>query len=226
MFLKSLKLWMDPVARTGPESMAIDEWLLSLYQEPILRVYRWNGAWGSIGYFDRLHQAQEALPGLQWVRRWTGGGTVDHRRDWAYTLIIPFASIGDRRLASTETYRDIHQALAAALAPEGLDVRLSCGNESTGANTCFDNPVNHDLMDGSGKKIAGAGQRRSSTAMMHQGSVALPLDDDEASKARSERFAAALAETWSSWSLEPPKERMMMAVRQCYGNPEWTERRL
>jgi len=39
-------------------------------------------------------------------------------------------------------------------------------------------------------------------------------------------FAAALAESWSPWTLEPPKERLMMAVRQCYGNPEWTQRRM
>jgi len=226
MFLKSLKLWIDPVARTGPESMAIDEWLLSLYQEPILRVYRWKGEWGSIGYFDRLSQAQEALPGLEWVRRWTGGGTVDHRKDWAYTLIVPFSAMGDRRIAGGDTYRDIHEALAVALEPEGLDASLSCGNLSTGASTCFDNPVSHDLIDSTGTKIAGAGQRRSSTAMMHQGSVALPLEDDEASKARSERFAAALADSWSHWTLEPPKERLMMAVRQQYGNPEWTQRRM
>jgi hypothetical protein len=38
-----LKLWVDPVARVAPESMAVDEWLLETAQQPVLRVYRWLG---------------------------------------------------------------------------------------------------------------------------------------------------------------------------------------
>ena len=76
---ENLQLWLDPVARPGPEAMAVDEWLLGEVQVPLLRIYRWQGEWGSLGYFGSLSEAQKNFPGLQWVRRWTGGGTVDHR---------------------------------------------------------------------------------------------------------------------------------------------------
>ena len=107
MKLEGLQLWIDPVARTGPESMAVDEWLLGL-NAPILRVYRWQGEWGSCGYFDSLSTAKNSFPELkQWVRRWTGGGTVDHRADWPYTLIVPSRN-DQQRLGGLESYRLIH----------------------------------------------------------------------------------------------------------------------
>ena len=227
MLQQSLNLWIDPEARTGPESMAIDEWLLGLNREPVLRVYRWKGEWGSIGYFDRLSKAREAFPGLQWVRRWTGGGTVDHRNDWAYTLVVPHSSTGERRLGGADSYRNIHSALAKALEPEGLDVRLSCGNESTGATTCFDNPVCHDLINSEGKKLAGAGQRRSNIGMMHQGSVALPIEDEAGFNQRAERLAETLSSgDWFSSQLQVPADWLKLTVSQRYGHVQWTERRL
>lgn len=228
MTLSHLKLWMDPRPRTGPEAMAVDEWLLLKYPHPILRVYRWEGEWGSLGYFDRLSVAQRAVPGVaQWVRRWTGGGTVDHRKDWAYTLIIPGADKRDRNLGGAESYRYIHSALARALEPEGLDVTLSCGNLMTGSKACFENPVAHDLINAAGQKLAGAGQRRSTSGMMHQGSVALPLEDDDASRERAERLAAELTE--NSWQTvnktDVPASWLRDAVRGRYGHPQWTGRR-
>ena len=156
---QTLQLWVDPLERAGPEAMAVDEWLLETAVTPVLRVYRWLGNWASVGYFGALDQAMAAFPGVCWVRRWTGGGTVDHRADWTYTVVAPAGeALAAQRGA--DSYRILHAALAAALGVEGIEARLSAGAETTGAALCFDNPVSHDLIGSGGRKLAGAGQRR------------------------------------------------------------------
>lgn len=223
MRLNDLKLWIDPVARTGPESMAVDEWLMGL-STPILRVYRWQGEWGSCGYFDSLCVAQSVFPELKhWVRRWTGGGTVDHRRDWPYTLFLPARS-SDQRLSGADSYQWIHQALAEALQLEGLDASLSGGHQETGANSCFENPVTHDLVDASDHKIAGAGQKRTKDGLMHQGSVSLSADGDT-SKLRAERLADSLSQSkWATFTEEPPEDALrQLQVR--YEDADWLSKR-
>lgn len=216
---------MDPVPRTAPEAMAVDEWLLGMYKDPILRVYRWQGEWGTIGYFDRLQSARDAFPGLELVRRWTGGGTVDHRNDWAYTLVIPGGGGVGRKFGGADSYREIHGALATALQQEGRDAQLSCGDRSTGAALCFENPVCHDLVDSSGRKLAGAGQRRNKQGMMHQGSVALPADEST-SRLRAQRLAGLLANDWQELTIEVPPDWLEATCAMRYGQREWTERRM
>ena len=225
MRLDGLELWMDPVARTGPESMAVDEWLLG-FGKPVLRVYRWQGEWGSLGYFGSLSAAQSSFPEInRWVRRWTGGGTVDHRSDWPYTLVIP-PSDEDQRLGGNDSYHAIHQALAEAIQFEGLDVKLSGGDRQTGAASCFENPVTHDLVNGSGRKLAGAGQKRTKAGLLHQGSVALPTGSQEQSGLRARRLAEAISGgDWSETFFEVPVETIETAVDQRYGSNQWTQRR-
>lgn len=192
VILERLQVWMDPVLRTGPEAMAVDELLLETAKIPLLRVYGWQENWGSIGYFGKLADAEAAFPGLNWVRRWTGGGVVDHRQDWTYSLIIPQ---GERLadLRGVESYRFIHGCLAQALVAEGIEVRLSHGEQENGEAACFENPVHSDLIVGNGVKIAGAGQRRSKQGLMHQGSVAISCRTALESRKRAKSFAGSLS---------------------------------
>ncbi len=224
MVFERLLLWLDPVKRPGPEAMAVDEWLLETAAQPILRVYGWLGNWGSIGYFGLLDDARAAFPGdIDWVRRWTGGGTVDHRADWTYTVVSPFEE-PLTRLKGAESYRLLHDALAEALRAEGLAARLSTGSEETGASLCFENPVNHDLMDSLQRKLAGAGQRRTKHGLLHQGSVAAPCDD-AVSETRAKRLASLLAENWRIVSLEPSREDLLERIGKRYAATSWTTRR-
>lgn len=154
MILSSLELWLDPVPRPGPENMAVDEWLLETRGRSVLRIYRWAGDWGSFGYFGNLAEARTRLPGLDWVRRWTGGGVVDHRADWTYTLAISPEEV-IARLRGAESYARIHGAVVAMLRGRNVDARLSGGDEETGGALCFQNPVEHDVMGGDGRKLAG-----------------------------------------------------------------------
>jgi lipoyl(octanoyl) transferase len=220
---ESIRLWIDPVARPGPEAMAVDEWLLETATVPVLRVYRWQGEWGSVGYFGDLAQARETLPGLSWVRRWTGGGTVDHRSDWTYTVVAPAGS-DLARMKAAESYRILHEALATVLAGEGLQVALASDDVETGDSLCFRNPVGHDLVDASGMKIAGAGQRRTRVGMLHQGSVALRVDLTD-SALRAECFASRLAESIEFVGFIPPDDQIAERIARRYGHPDWTEAR-
>ena len=215
-----LQCWFDPVRRTGPQAMAIDEWLLETADLPVLRVYGWLGNWLSVGYFGEISRARAAFPGVEIVRRWTGGGTVDHRHDWTYSLVVPKHSpVSGARGA--ESYRLIHAALAQALAAEGLVARMSAGEEETGRAICFENPVAHDLLAAGGGKLAGAGQRRSKTGLLHQGSVAIGAGGD----ARAEAFARCISPCRLLFDRRPDPADIERRIALRYACDEWTERR-
>ncbi len=217
---ETLQLWIDEAARSGPENMAVDEWLLVNVEEPMLRVYRWEENWGSLGYFGAIAEARRTFPEVNWVRRWTGGGLVDHRDDWTYTLVVPIRDPLARQRGA-ESYRLIHEALSQVL--ENGGVRLSAGHEVTGAAACFENPVEHDLVDASGRKRAGAGQRRTRTALLHQGSVSGRLEL-HASRARAEALAVTLAPEVHDFMDKPRLEEIGRRVGR-YLEADWTDRR-
>lgn len=222
--LERLSLWVDAVPRQGPEAMAVDEWLWETAATPVLRIYRWQGSWGSIGCFGRLAEARMALPELDWVRRWTGGGTVDHRHDWTYTLVAPPGE-GLARARGAESYRIIHGALAAMLTAEGHAVALAGAALPVAGGLCFVQPVEHDLLDGGGRKLAGAGQRRSRMGLLHQGSVSLQAVDPARSARRARRLAAELAENFDEIEFQPQADDLQKRIARRYGNPSWTMRR-
>jgi len=224
VIMERMLLWVDADPRPGPEAMAVDEWLWETTRVPVLRVYRWRGEWGSIGCFGRLAVARAELPGVEWVRRWTGGGTVDHRNDWTYTLAIPS---GEALAAArgTASYRIIHGALAAALTAEGHAAVPAAAAQPAAGGLCFVQPVEHDLLDGHGRKLAGAGQRRNRMGLLHQGSVALPLAEPDPSARRARRLAAALAGKIAEVDFSPPADDLQQRVARRYGNAQWTRRR-
>jgi lipoate-protein ligase A len=177
MIFESLKVWRDPVARSGPENMATDEWLFRQGgEEPLLRLYEWAGDWVSLGYFQSLSEARVIFGGdLKYVRRWTGGGIVDHRADSTYTLVIPRSEelAGSR---GSESYCAIHKAVAACLQGGGQACDLATEDSKSDSKACFERPVQWDLLATGGGKLAGAGQRRGREGILHQGSVAAPME--------------------------------------------------
>ncbi|MCX8497640.1 MAG: hypothetical protein ORN51_15780 [Akkermansiaceae bacterium] len=220
----NLAVWFDAVARRGDDAMAVDEWLLEVAELPVLRVYGWLGDWVSVGYFGEIALAEVKFPGVNSVRRWTGGGMVDHRCDWTYTLAVPQSEeIAQRR--GGESYRQIHQALAGCLDSEGVLTQLSAGAEQTGDALCFENPVGHDLIDPDRRKLAGAGQRRSRSGLLHQGSVGLSCGDERISRQRAESFASRLAAHWSATEFHPDPQDIEHRAGARYANQTWTRRR-
>lgn len=215
--LGELQLWLDPRPRDGPANMAVDEWLAATAGRPVLRCYRWQPGWGSLGYFIRT--AELPANGLHWVRRWTGGGIVDHRSDWTYTLFVPRGeALAEARGA--ESYRTIHAALAGALRATGRPAALAGPAAPAIGGECFIQPVEHDLLDAAGRKIAGAGQRRSLRGLLHQGSLAGP-----APAALAESLAARLGEGVTPFAGEPPADFIESLIARRYGAAAWLARR-
>ena len=127
-------------------------------------------------------------------------------------------------MRGAESYRALHAALAQALQAEGMDARLSTGAEETGASACFENPVSHDLIDAAGRKIAGAGQRRTKRGLLHQGSLAR-IADPVLSRQRAESLASVMARQRDFREFYPLEEFIAERVSARYGLPVWTERR-
>ena len=108
------------------------------------------------------------------------------------------------------------------MVPDGTAARLSEGAEETGDALCFENPVCHDLLADDGRKLAGAGQRRSRWGLLHQGSVSGAC---AVSQQRAEILAGELAEIWSHVCPNVPGEIIERLAETRYRLPAWTERR-
>ena len=219
--IATIGFWRDEVVRSGPENMAVDSWLLEREEEPLLRVYDWQGDWGSLGYFGAVAEARATMSGVSLVRRVTGGGLVDHRHDRTYTLVLP-RGCGLAGRKGDESYRVIHSALAEVLRKAGAEVSLVQEDSLVESPACFERPVAWDLIDGRGGKVAGAGQRRSRKGLLHQGSVMLGegVDGDALFGSLAGRFAKEV----KNIRREPSEEDVAALVDQ-FSSPSWTERR-
>ena len=140
--------------------MAVDEWLMkSVGDTAVLRLYSWMGDWVSVGYFQSLTDARKIFgEGPEYVRRWTGGGIVDHRNDLTYTLVIPRShELAGKR--GSEGYTTIHREIARCLGEGGVGCDLAPDDSTNDFAACFEKPVAWDLLGDDGRKLAGTGQR-------------------------------------------------------------------
>lgn len=168
---QAINLWRDPVARRGYENMAADE-LLCRRPESWLRIYGWARPAVSFGYFDTVQEAARLFPGegVEYIRRWTGGGVVDHRSGFTYTITLP-AKEEVTYPPADQLYKWIHGALAQALIACGVPCSLLAEDAPDGGRACWASPVASDIVDAHGHKLAGAGQRRYRGAVLHQGLI-------------------------------------------------------
>ena len=124
--------------------MAIDEALLREVREPVLRLYEWDAPAVSLGYFQPAALAPADRP---FVRRYTGGGLVDHAHDITYTIVLPRAHPW-MQLSAPESYAQIHRGVRAALAAAGIGSELAPVAADASSEACFQKPVRHDIMSG------------------------------------------------------------------------------
>jgi len=176
--LSEIHFWRDPEFHCAARQMALDEALFHWSATTGLaaaRFYHWESPAVTVGYFHRPGPGDLSLP-VGTVRRFTGGGLVEHGEDLTFVLTLPAGSEA-ARAAGSARYRWIHEALAGALAATGLPVALEPPHLSASPGPCFRHPVPWDLRDPqSGTKIGGGAQRRSRGAVIHQGSVRLPAE--------------------------------------------------
>ena len=217
MLFDNLLVWEDEVPRSGPANMAIDQWLLEAQNgQAVLRLYHWEGPWVSLGYFQSYREAQRLFGSdPRYVRRWTGGGVVDHRHDLTYTLAIPRAhELAGRR--GNESYCEIHRVIAKCLGDGGMPCGLTSDDSTKDSVACFENPVAWDLLGENGEKVAGAGQRRSRHGILHQGSVHGPAGSlNRLPELLSENCEPFLPNDWDGWRSRVAK----------YSATDWLERK-
>jgi lipoate-protein ligase A len=216
MKLANLSFFADPEARSAAENMALDEAIFVQATFPVLRSFRWIRPAVSFGYFTPWRSVVERFWERDLVRRWTGGGIVEHGNDFTYSVIFP-----DRNLATNaELYRFIHYALAELLRGFGHPVEVLQNPDSPGSNDCFERAVECDLKV-RGEKIAGAALRRNNKGILLQGSIQhIELPEDFTAM-----FANALSEKTEKFALSKPIiETATLIAKEKYGAAEWTQR--
>lgn len=181
--------------QTGPESaawnMALDEALLEAVAKgdspPVLRLYRWQPAAVSLGYFQRgsdvVNLAACRRLGLDVVRRCTGGRAVLHDREVTYAVI---AREGAPHFPGTinGNYQVIAGVLHRLLLGYGLDVTAGRTLRSTepprGAaqSACFTAPAQFEQVY-RGCKLTGSAQKRQQGAFLQHGSIPVDLDPEQ-----------------------------------------------
>lgn len=237
-----MTLHLLPTRTAGAaQNMAVDFLLLQRYPGETaarFRHYGWHRPAFTFGYSQKMDFVRSQLPRdepLDICRRATGGGIVDHRDDWTYTLVIPRGHPLEE-IRATTSYREVHETLAAALRMQGAPAVTKALTEAPsgddlGPGVCFQRAEVFDVVnDRSGEKIAGAAQKRNKRGLLFQGSiwrpaVGAPFDWDRFEQDFSAGLARALncAATPTPWP-EFNEEELSALVEQ-YASNEWLEQR-
>jgi len=231
-------------SRTGgaAENMATDFLLLQRYPAAAharFRHYGWHRSAFTFGYSQKIVWVRTQLPPgetFDLCRRPTGGGVVDHREDWTYTLVIPRGHPLEEARA-TESYRAVHAALAGALTTQGVPAELkkatepASDNSPPGPGVCFQRPELYDVVHtATGEKIAGAAQKRNKHGLLFQGSIWRPatgagVDWERFADDFAARLAAALALAAELTPWPDFNEDEVTGLTEQYASPEWLEYR-
>lgn len=148
---------------------------------PTLRLYRWEPAAVSLGYFQDetevvdLAACREA--GLDVVRRPTGGRAVLHKDELTYSIIVPEVHPFINKGGVMDAYRGISRGvvtafnllgIVASLTPEaGIRTDLSPG-------ACFDTTSAYEVQV-RGRKVVGSAQLRRDGIVLQHGAILFKL---------------------------------------------------
>jgi len=180
--MRQWRLLID-LPQPGPTNMAVDEAILQAVSAgdalPTLRLYAWNPMCLSLGYGQRIADANQERTGARgWdiVRRPTGGRAILHGDEITYSVSLP----ADDPLAQgdvVESYRRISEALMTALKHLGMlpeSEKHAKGNHGLGP-VCFEVPSHYEITV-NGKKLIGSAQVRRKHGILQHGT--LPLTGD------------------------------------------------
>jgi len=238
--------FLDSGWATGARQMAVDDALLTLcgrgQSPPTLRLFGFRPACLSLGRFQPADQVPPRPPGVDLVRRPTGGRAVLHRGDICYSIALPL----DHPLAAgsiRQSYQRLACGLAAALEALGLPplAAAAASQPSPSSGWCFEDIGPYELTL-AGRKLVGSAQARRDGALLQQGSIRLAPEPAEASGATSlqealgrpvrwdelaEALALGFARTWAiemrPGELSPWEEELTRLLeRECYADPGWT----
>jgi len=230
-----------PVRTAGAaENMAVDFLLLQRCPRggaPRLRHYEWRAPSFTFGYSQKIAWVRSQLPArgpFDVCRRPTGGGIVDHRDDWTYSIVIPRGHPLEEDRA-IQSYRKIHDCIAESLCSHGVPAGLKpaeapdLGGDSA-PGVCFRKPETYDVIHiQTGAKIAGAAQKRSARGLLFQGSILRAAAGPSAIDwdAFYEDFAARLGTVLGCPAENRPwpeiDEDELSGLVERYSSPEWIE---
>ncbi|MEO0508266.1 MAG: hypothetical protein AAF065_00215 [Verrucomicrobiota bacterium] len=223
-------------------NMAIDAALLDTIPSgaALFRHYGWTEPSITFGYSQQYEEVMNAGPkGTTLCRRATGGGIVDHRDDWTYSLILQ-SELDAAQGSSTSIYENVHRSIASTLLQQSVETRLApcprkCEEapaETDGPDQCFIQPVINDVLTADGRKIAGAAMKRTRKGLLIQGSIdraALPETLDFQSF-RNDFIEAILISL--KLTLEQPEDlrlffsnEAIQREKEKFSSSEWIERR-
>jgi len=213
------------------------------------RHYGWHRPAFTFGYSQKIDYARAQLPAdgsdggdggvrMELCRRPTGGGVVDHRDDWTYALVIPREHALCEAPAS-ESYRVVHACIADALGALGERVILKkeadgadgetggAGGSNATPTVCFERAERFDVVRAdTGKKIAGAAQKRAKEGLLFQGSLARTAVSRELDwDAFEAEFTGRLAKALGAEAVECPwpelAEHEVEGLVEQYSGDEW-----
>jgi lipoate-protein ligase A len=206
----------DPEPHSAALNMALDEALLQQATAPTLRVYGWRERALSLGYFSRYEGARCAAAGREMVRRWTGGGLVEHGGDVTYTLIVPRTAEFFRH-APLESYRLIHERIAQWLQRRGIAAVVAPSSADERSGACFAAHVRYDIVAGAAK-LAGAAQRRTRWGLLHQGSIQFSITAEDQHAGFAKMFAPHIQSSNITPQILQAAEQI---AQQKYATEDW-----
>ncbi len=208
------------------------------------RHYNWKLPACSFGYGQNYSEVNTKIESsrAQLCRRPTGGGLVDHRNDWTYSLVLPPQHPLTRKRALT-TYRLLHNTLASALKKHGQPAVLAPCKTEEGRNNshrngikktvthCFQNAEPDDVINPrTNKKIAGAALKRNRYGLLIQGSIdrsaiVVNLDYDALKHSFIQGLCTNLdANPKSAAWLQFP-EKLRNSVHSHFATDDWNNKR-
>jgi lipoate-protein ligase A len=214
MKFERLRFIQENEPRSAAENMAVDEVLLFTADYPVFRSYSWIRPSVSFGYFTAWGAVISQYAERDLVRRWTGGGIVEHGQDFTYSLVLPdgrsFPAIG-------ELYRSVHMAIEHLLRTNGYPVEMALLPDPVQSSACFEKAVEFDLKL-QGEKIAGAAIRRTRKGLLLQGSI----QRLKVPECFGGLLASALAEQVEVLSLsDMMMEKAAHIAKEKYAAAEW-----
>ncbi|CAI8355140.1 MAG: Octanoyltransferase LipM [Opitutia bacterium UBA7350] len=224
-------------------NMAVDASLLSSCppNTALFRHYGWTEPAITFGYTQKWKSIKEIFPkDLQLCRRSTGGGIVDHRNDWTYSIILSH-TLPTSRNPPTKIYQELHRCILEVLKQAQVDCDLApCPRACDSPNLtlapnpsqCFLEASANDVLRSDGAKIAGAALKRTRKGLLIQGSILREnLPDTFKYPQFQTNFLAKISQTWAipiktPDDLRPYFQRDRIAQeKDRFRSPQWQKKR-
>ncbi|CAN5411688.1 hypothetical protein BH11ARM2_BH11ARM2_14990 [soil metagenome] len=131
-----------------------------------VRLYTWESPWVTLGRFQKPERSVTGL--VPWTSRPTGGKAVLHGHDVVVAVVMPVKE----RVALAEIYALCVEPMLQAMKECGVYASFAqAGKTETAGPNCFSAKGAFDIVDETGRKIAGCALRITERAALLQGSL-------------------------------------------------------